>query len=174
MEKRRIIKLTRQQLTEAENGAFNYLSNGDFKQYNSQSEISVAGKKDDGEWGDPKTSDNLADKITAQTYNRYCGKALKPHTLREDDENKDNVDDFYNNTELDTLGNETSDDDLVKIPQGVQNKVNMLISSMQTLSSKQQAIVLNKLIEHFDLSTIPYAWLKELRLKINTKIKDLQ
>lgn len=174
MEKRRIIKLTRQQLTEAENAAFGYLDNGDFKQYSGQSEISVAGKKDDEEWGNPKTSDNFADKMTAQTYNRYCGKAFKPHTLREDDANKDGVDDFYNNPELDTLGNETTDDDLVKIPVSVQRKVNILIDSMKILAPKQQAIVLNKIIESFDLSTIPYAWLKELRLKINTRRKNLQ
>ena len=173
MKKRRIIKLTKQQLTEAENGDFNYLDDGDFKQYSGQSEISVTGKKDDEEWGKPKTSDNFADKITAQTYNRYCGKALKPHTLREDDTNKDGVDDFYNNAELDTLGNETTDDDLVKIPTSVQRKVNILIDSMQMLSPKQQAIVLNKIIESFDLSTIPYAWLKELRLKINAKKNNL-
>jgi hypothetical protein len=47
--------------------------------------------------------------------------------------------------------------------------MNLLIDSMQMLSPKQQAIVLNKMIESFDLSSIPYSWLKELRLKINKK-----
>ena len=174
MENRRIIKLTKQQLTEAENGAFGYLNNGDFKEYNGQSEITVTGKKDDDEYGNPKTSDNLANKISAQTYNRYCGFAFKPHTLREDDNNKDGVDDFYNNDELDTLGNNSNNDDLVKIPVSVQRKVNILIDSMQMLTPKQQAIVLNKLIESFDLSSIPYAWLKELRLKINTRRQNIK
>ena len=174
MEKRHIIKLTRQQLTEAEADTFGYLDNGDFKQYDGQSGITVTGKKDENEWGEPKTSDDLANKISAQTYNRYCGFAFKPHTLRENDADKDGVDDFYNNDELDTLGNDTNKDDLVKIPVSVQRKVNILINSMQMLTPKQQAIVLNKLIENFDLSSIPYAWLKELRLKINARKQNVK
>ena len=83
--------------------------------------------------------------------------------------NNDGVDDFYNNAELDTLGNGDTNDDLIKIPESVQRKMNLLIDSMQMLSPKQQAIVLNKIIESFDLSSIPYSWLKELRLKINKK-----
>lgn len=174
MEKRHIIKLTRKQLTEAENDVFGYLNNGDFKQYSGQSEIGVTGKKDDDEYGKPKTSDDLANKISAQTYNRYCGFALKPHALREDDTNKDGVDDYYNNDELDTLGNNSDNDDLVKIPESIQRKVNILIDSMQMLTAKQQAIVLNKLIESFDLSSLPYAWLKELRLKINARKQNIR
>ena len=54
MEKKRIIKITEQQLMEAEKNAFSYLDNGDFKQYNGQSEISVGGKKDDEEDAEPK------------------------------------------------------------------------------------------------------------------------
>jgi hypothetical protein len=176
MENRHIIKLTRQQLTEAEDGSFNYLGNGDFKQYNSQSEISVTGKKDDEEWGKPKTSDDFADKISSQGYNRFSGYAYQPHTLREEDGDTDNdgVDDYYNNEELDTLGNNNRNDDLVKIPQGVQQKLNVLIGAMSSLTPKQQAIVMNKFIESFDLSTLPYSWLKELRLKINTKRKEVR
>ena len=169
MEKKRIIKITEQQLMEAEKNAFSYLDNGDFKQYNGQSEISVGGKENDKEDAEPKTSDDTANKITSQTYNRYAGFALKPHTLRENDMNNDGVDDFYNNAELDTLGNGDTNDDLIKIPESVQRKMNLLIDSMQMLSPKQQAIVLNKIIESFDLSSIPYSWLKELRLKINKK-----
>ena len=169
MEKKRIIKITEQQLMEAEKNAFSYLDNGDFKQYNGQSEISVGGKENDKEDAEPKTSDDTASKITSQTYNRYAGFALKPHTLRENDMNNDGVDDFYNNAELDTLGNGNTNDDLVKIPESVQRKMNLLIDSMQMLSPKQQAIVLNKIIESFDLSSIPYSWLKELRLKISKK-----
>lgn len=170
----RIIKLTKQQLKEAEEGAFEFLSNGDFKQYNGQSEVSVAGKKDDEHYGDPKTSDDLGRKITAQTYNRYCGVASKPRSLREDDTNHDGIDDFYNNDELDTLGNETTNDDLVKIPQSVQYKADILMNALTQLTPKQQAIVLNKIIEGLDLSSLPYAWLKELRLKINNRKQNVK
>lgn len=171
---RRIIKLTNEQyrqLKEAEDDSFGYLDNGDFKEYSGQSQIGVTGKVNDEEYGQPKTSDSLADKLSSQTYNRFCGSAFRPTSIREDDENNDGVDDFYNNNELDTLGNNTSDDDLVKVPQSVQSRMNMLIDSMKNLQPKQQAIVLNKIIESINLSEIPYAWMKELRLKINNKKK---
>jgi hypothetical protein len=169
MENRRIIKLTKKQLAEAEENAFNYLDNADFKQYAGQSEISVPGKENDEEYGNEKPTDAFADKISSQAYNRYAGFAYRPYALKESDINTDGIDDFYNNDELVTLGNENQNDDLVKIPEGVKNKMDILIDSMQMLSPKQQAIVLNKMIESFDLSSLPYAWLKELRLKINTK-----
>lgn len=164
-----IIKLTEQQLKEAEESSFEYLANGDFKEYNGQSEVSVGGKKDNETNGTPKTSDDFADKLTSQTYNRYCGKAYKPHTIREQDSNDDGVDDFYNNSELDMLGNDMDNDDLVKIPQGIQYKADILVKAISPLSPKQQAIVLNKIIENLDLSSLPYSWLKELRLKINSR-----
>jgi len=167
MKKMRIIRLTEQQIKEAAGDTFDYLGNGDFKQYNGQSEISVNGKLDDEEDGEPETTDSFADKLSSQAYNRYAGFALRPHTLKENDTNNDNVDDYYNNKELDTLSNGNTDDNLVKIPQGVQNKANILIDSMKPLHPKQQAIVLNKLIESFDFSSLPYSWLKELKLKIN-------
>ena len=169
MKNKRIIKLTERQLAEAEKDAFNYLGNGDFKQYNGQSEISVPGHKNDEEFGIEKDTDAFGNKISSQTYNRYAGFAFRPHTLRENDENQDGVDDFYNSEELDTLGNGNESDDLVKVPESVQHKMGILIDAMQNLTPKQQAIVLNKMIESFDLSSLPYAWLKELRLKINKK-----
>lgn len=173
MEKRRIIKLTEKQLREAETDAFTFLKNGDFNQYAGQSEISVSGRENDDEWGEPKTTDDLADKITSQSYNRFSGFAYRPHALKEGDMdgNDDGVDDFYNNEELDTLSDGDENDDLTKIPEGVQNKCDILISAMQNLTPKQQAIVLNKLIESFDFSNLPYSWLKELKMKINTKRK---
>ena len=171
MRKKHIIKLTENQVSEAEENTFSYLSNGDFKEYNGQSEISVTGKQNDEKWGNPKTSDNTASKISPQTYLRYSNYAFRPHSLREDssDTNSDGVDDYYNNPELDTLGNGNHNDDLVKIPEGVQRKVNILISALKPLQAKQQAIVINKIIESFDFSELPYSWLKELRLKINAK-----
>ena len=169
MENKRIIKLTEKQLAEAEKESFSYLDNGDFKQYNGQSEISVPGKQSSEEQGIEKTTDDFANKLSSQAYNRYAGFAFRPRTLKESDVNQDGVDDFYNNKELDTLGNGNENDDLVKVPESVIRKMKILVDSMQALSTKQQAIVLNKMIESFDFSSLPYAWLKELRLKINKK-----
>lgn len=166
---KRVIKLTERQIREAEGSGFKFLQNGDFRQYNGQSEVSAVGKENDEEDGEPKTTDDFAHKQTPQYYSRLSMRPLRQRTIQETDTNSDGVDDFYNNDELDTLGNENSNDDLTKIPKGVQNKADLLIRSMSNLTPKQQAIVLNKILEALDLNSLPYSWLKELRLKINNK-----
>ena len=88
------------------------------------------------------------------------------------DINKDNVDDFYNNDELDTLSNGDINDNLTKIPQGVEYKTDVLIDAIDTLQPKQQAIVLNKILENLDMSSIPYMWKKELIKKLMTNNKN--
>ena len=89
------------------------------------------------------------------------------------DVNNDNVDDFYNNDELDILSNGDNNDNLIQIPQGVDYKTNMLVAAMNNLNSKQQAIVINKILENVDMNSIPYRWKKELIMKLlsNNKIK---
>ena len=89
------------------------------------------------------------------------------------DVNNDNVDDFYNNDELDILSNGDNNDNLIQIPQGVDYKTNMLVDAMNNLNPKQQAIVINKILENVDMNSIPYRWKKELIMKLlsNNKIK---
>lgn len=172
----RIIKLTKQQLKETDNGDFDYIDNeNDMPSSIGQSQISVDGKVDDTKSGNTLIGDRIAKSMTPQTYSRfnnysnsYC------HRMREGvDVNNDNVDDFYNNDELDILSNGDNNDNLIQIPQGVDYKTNMLVDAMNNLNSKQQAIVINKILENVNMNGIPYRWKKELIMKLlsNNKIK---
>lgn len=171
----RIIKLTKKQLKEADDGNFDYIDdNNDMPSSNNLSQISVDGKLDNDRSGDPLIGDRIAKSITAQTYSRFNNYSNNfRHGMREGvDVNNDNVDDFYNNDELDILSNGDDNDNLVKIPQGVDYKTNMLVDSMSNLNSKQQAIVLNKILENIDLNSIPYRWKKELIMKMLSNNKS--
>ena len=81
----------------------------------------------------------------------------------------DQSNDFYDmkgfyNAELNTLTNGDSKDNLVKIPQSIEKKLDVLLDSIKqsNLTPKQQAIVLNKIIEELDYDNIPNQWKKEL------------
>lgn len=165
----KIIKLTKAQLMEAESTAFGYLDVDNSTPSNvGTKEIGVTGKIDDKEYGDPIPSDKIANTMTVQGYNRYrmYGSNVRPHSIRENDVNNDGVDDFYNNSELDILSNNDDQDNLIKIPKGVDAKLDLLIHSITNLQPKQQAMVLNKLVETMKLDSIPYSWAKELMHKI--------
>ena len=165
----KIIKLTKTQLMEADSTAFGYLDAENSTPSNvGTKEIGVTGKIDDKEYGDPIPSDKIANTMTVQGYNRYrmYGSNVRPHSIRENDVNNDGVDDFYNNSELDILSNNDDQDNLIKIPKGVDAKLDLLIHSITNLQPKQQAMVLNKLVETMKLDSIPYSWAKELMHKI--------
>ena len=165
----KIIKLTKAQLMEAESTAFGYLDVDNSTPSNvGTKEIGVTGKIDDKEYGDPIPSDKIANTMTVQGYNRYrmYGSNVRPHSIRENDVNNDGVDDFYNNSELDILSNNDDQDNLIKIPKGVDAKLDLLIHLITNLQPKQQAMVLNKLVETMKLDSIPYSWAKELMHKI--------
>ena len=165
----KIIKLTKAQLMEADSTAFGYLDVDNSTPSNvGTKEIGVTGKIDDKEYGDPIPSDKIANTMTVQGYNRYrmYGSNVRPHSIRENDVNNDGVDDFYNHSELDILSNNDDQDNLIKIPKGVDAKLDLLIHSITNLQPKQQAMVLNKLVETMKLDSIPYSWAKELMHKI--------
>ena len=94
------------------------------------------------------------------------GSNVRPDTIRENDDNNDGVDDFYKHSELDILSDNDDQNNLIKIPKGVDVKLDSLIDSITNLQPKQQAIVLNKLVETMKLDSIPYSWAKELMNKI--------
>lgn len=167
----RIIKLTRKQLGEADDGDFDYIDNdNDLPPSQGQSQISVDGKLNDVDYGNTLIGDKVAGSMTPQTYSRFNNYSnSRPRGMREGvDINNDNVDDFYNNDELDILSNGDNGDNLVKIPQGVDYKTDALVSAISNLNAKQQAIVLNKILENVNLSGIPYKWRKELIMKITS------
>lgn len=171
----KIIKLTYRQLREAEGSDFTYLdTDNDKASCDGKSQISVDGKIDNDTVGDTTTNDKIASVLTPQSYNRFHSYgSLYGRNMREGvDINKDNVDDFYNNDELDILSNGDINDNLTKIPQGVEYKTDVLIDAIDTLQPKQQAIVLNKILENLDMSSIPYMWKKELIRKLMTNNKN--
>lgn len=132
------------------------------------SHISVDGKIDDTTSGNTLTGDKIANSLTPQWYNRYRSYAnLQGRCMREGvDLDNDNVDDFYNHDELDILSNGKDNDNLCKIPQGVERKTDILVDSISQLTVKQQGIVINKILDNVDMSSLPYSWRKELMMKL--------
>lgn len=163
------VKLTQKQIKESES-IFSFLYNTDTTTCDGNSKISVTGKLNGKTDGKPYTTDKFASMNCPQAYNRYGSYGYRygrGNELKEDannDEDNDGVDDFYNNTEIDILSNGNKADNLVKIPQGIDNKVNILVNACQTLTPKQKAIVLNKILENFDISSLSYN-IKKLLLK---------
>ncbi len=169
---KKIIKVTKKQLKETEGDAFKYLdTDNNVPSSNGNSEIGVTGKIDDNNYGEPSNSDKIANTLTPQGYNRYrmYGNNVIPGWIKESDINNDGVDDFYNHAELDTLSDGDTSNNLIKIPRGTEYKLDILIDNITKLQPKQQAMVLNKLVETMNISSIPYSWAKELMHKILTR-----
>lgn len=172
--KNRVIKITEAQLREAEGNAFEYLdSNNDIPNNVGNSEIGVTGKIDGEEYGTPATSDKISNTMSNQSWNRFRGYStnMRPNNLREEDENNDGVDDFYNHDELNILTDDNDKNNLIKIPNSIEQRLNILIKSIENLQPKQQAMVINKIIDSINVEKIPYSWAKELMYKILAKNK---
>lgn len=170
------IKITEEQykLIEADfDKQFNYVNaDDDTKHYDGLVNVSSDGKLDINTNASVKTTgDNEAAMLTPQSWSRYrtYGNLYpRPASMRESEEN-----DFYDtnsvpskSAELDILSDGNENDDLVKIPAGVDKKSDILLDAVKSLSPKQQAIVLNKMIEGLDTDNIPYQWKKELIEKL--------
>lgn len=68
---KKIIKLTERQLREAENRLFSYSLDSDVPNCAGNSEISVGGKLNNREMGEPKDADYISNELTPQGYGRY-------------------------------------------------------------------------------------------------------
>ncbi|MCD8207248.1 MAG: hypothetical protein LUD72_04845 [Bacteroidales bacterium] len=170
------IIVTEKQLRESEGDAFQYLGlGGNDKPYNGQSEISASGDVD-GTYAKPISTDKVAHQRTPQYWSRYRIRGdRRAYSMREGvsidtDKDDDGVDDFYNHDELDVLGNQDENDNLTRVPKSIDDKSKQLLSIMSGLTQKQKAMVLNRMIEDCDLSTIPYSWKKELCKKLMSNI----
>jgi len=171
------IKITERQykaILEDIDNDFIYFSDNDTKHCDGQVNISADGKIDADTNANPVMGDEIQQTITPQGWNRYRSYGnVRPQTMREginvaNDNNNDNVDDFYNHSELDIMSNGDDKDNLTKIPNGVDKKTQILVDAISSsnLKPKQQAMVLNKLLEVLNISSIPYSWKKELMLKL--------
>lgn len=167
----RVVKITEQQLKEAE--GFTFLdSENDTPNGDGQTHISVGGRLDGDTMAKPIDTDSVKDTITANAYNRYYDRyygikrplncSVNENQDMDGDTDNNGVDDFFEKPELDN----SSKNDIVQIPQGVQRKVDLLLNDMKRLSPKQQAIVLDKVIESLNLSSLPPSYLKNLRLDV--------
>lgn len=167
MKKHITIKITESQLYEAQQDAFEYLTNSDTVPSDGQKNTSVGGKLNNKENGAPITTDDFASMTTTQGYNRY-GAIGNTFTrgLTETDNNKDGVDDFYNNDELDIMSNGDETDNLEGISNTVDTRTDTLVNLIKQLPPKKQAIVLNKILENMDLNGLSYNWKKELAKKL--------
>lgn len=168
---KRIIKITENQLLEADGDAFHYLdANDGAKPFNGQSTITAQGKLNGEENSEPIFTDRIGKQRTAQSWARYrmYGNINKPasteprginegvalKTSLQGDTNKDGIDDIFtdvasmgqgNGVEALTDGDELNN--LTVIPKEVERRIKLLVDSIRenNLSPKKIAMVVNKL-----------------------------
>ena len=168
---KRIIKITENQLLEADRDAFHYLdANDGAKPFNGQSTITAQGKLNGEENSEPIFTDRIGKQRTAQSWARYrmYGNINKPasteprgiyegvalKTSLQGDTNKDGIDDIFtdvasmgqgNGVEALTDGDELNN--LTVIPKEVERRIKLLVDSIRenNLSPKKIAMVVNKL-----------------------------
>lgn len=178
----RNIKITEKQYKMLENlneEEYTYLDSDDnTNPYTGYNEISPEGKNPDGITPPEKrtTGDKIQQMRTMDGWNRYRTYGnITPTTVREgiSSESLNQSNDFYDvngvplpSKELDILSDDNEENDLIKIPVGVDKKTDILLDATKALTPKQQAIVLNKMIEELDTDNIPYQWKKELIEKL--------
>ena len=178
------IKITEKQyrmLQEADEEVFSYTTDSDVKPFDGFGGVNVDGKIDGETNAEEKvTSDRVEKMRTMDGWNRYrtYGR-LYPTVVREgvitkgNDANKsDDIGEvpsaIKNNKDLNTLTNDKKDD-LTRIPQGVQDKINLLLDVVNkaNLTAKQKGIVLNKLIEALNTDSVPYQMQRKWQKNIN-------
>lgn len=176
-------------ILESTEETFSYINdNDDTKPYDGQMNITANGKLEPDENAKPTTSDEIQKSLTPQSWNRYRtygnvtpramseGVEIKQgnDTNQADDTGEVNASFNTTNKELNMLTDNNKDDNLVKIPQGVQDKINLLLDVVDKnrLSPKQKAIVLNKLIEELNTNSVPYRLQKKWKKDID-KNKDI-
>lgn len=164
--KKHIVKINEEQ--------YSYLKgDNDTQHFDGNGNISVSGKLDYDEDGEPATSDKISRAFTPQAWTYYRtpqrGRISENEHMDDADIDNDKVDDFYNVGQSNTLSNGNPKDNLTVVPQGIITKLDGLISVVksQNLNPYQVANVVNKFLESFDFSNMPYKAKKELRLKIN-------
>ena len=168
--KNRLIKITEKQLKEVQ--GFDYLSDNDTPHCDGQSHVSVDGRLNDEEYGEPKTA-GKAMPLTPQGRVRYAvanglrrsaAVAESVSGVNDDDSDKNGVKDFYEKPEL----NGKNNDDVVTLPKGVEYKIEILLAEIKksNLMPKQIAKVLDRIIEALDLSQLPPSYIKNLRLDV--------
>lgn len=168
----RVIKLTEEQIQEAEN-SFEYFNGSDTPNYNGHNEVTVSGKLEQDEYGKPTTTDSFANTRYPMSYARYGFMNYKPYTTikEENDKDGDGVDDFYNHEDMNVLTDNDKMNNLTRIPRGIESRTEQLITQVEgaSLNPKQRAAILSRIIDAFALHELEPSWRKELILKINAR-----
>lgn len=153
----KIIQVNKRQISEVVGADFDYLDNGDFKQFNGNSEVSTAGKIDNpdgGKDGEPLTSDDYAH-LLAPRYWYGRRPVYGTGRIQEDVDNG-------NNDIPDLSGDE---DGSLGISSTVKSKIDNLLNVIKSSNSnnKKNAIILKYLLSNMPVSGIPNSWKVELR-----------
>lgn len=167
--KKHIVKINEEQ--------YSYLkldkNNGDAKQFDGNSTISVGGKLNREEDANAVTGDKISRAFTPQAWTYYRtpqrGRISEGEHLGNGDNDRDGIDDNYEVTQANVLTNGNDNDNNTIVPQGILTKLNLLIQAMksQSLNYMQKANIVNKFLESIDFSDTPYRIKKEERLEIN-------
>ena len=160
MKTRRIIKITKAQLREADGDAFHYIdTTDDTHPYNGQSTITAQGKLNGDENAEPIMTDRIAKQRTPQSWARYrmYGNINRPastepkvrnyniynegveiDTDEQGDEDKDGIDDMYTNVAsmgqgngVKTMSDGNAKNNLAVIPYGVDRRLYGLINQIK-------------------------------------------
>lgn len=158
--KKRIVKINEEQ--------YSYFKGDDDTQhFDGNRNISVGGKLNRNEDGNPKTTDDVGKAFTPQAYTYY--RTPGRGKISESDANRDHMDDSYEVSQANVMSNGNENDDNTVVPELIITKLKQFIQSLsaQKLNYMQRANIANKFLESVDFSDMPYRLKKEIRLKIN-------
>ena len=162
--KKHIVKINEEQ--------YSYFKGEDDTQhFDGNRNVSVNGKLNRDEDGNPDYTDKVGAAFTPQAWTYYktnrLGRISEAEHMGDEDVDNDKVDDAYNVQQANVMSNGNPSDNLTVVPQSVIMRTNALLQTMKNLSPIQTANVVNKFLESIDFSTMPYKLKKEIRLKVN-------
>lgn len=170
--KKRLIRITEQQLKEAD--TFNFLNGTSEPHCDGQRSISADGRLNDDEYGATETTDDIVSTVSPQAYLRYFDKhhgvnGIKRLGESDEDINDDGSDDFYQKPDKDLLNDNSINNDIVRIPQSVTYRMNLFLNEVKkaNLTERKKYIILSHILRELGLHSLPPSYKKDLRNTIN-------
>jgi hypothetical protein len=170
--KKRLIRITENQLKEAE--TFNFLNGTSEPHCDGQRAISADGRLDDDDYGQPETTDDIADTVSPQAYLRYFDKIYGGNGIRriwesDEDKNGDGADDFTQKPDKDLLNDNDFNNDIVRIPPMVFHKLNLFLEEVakHNLTERKKYIILSHILKVLGLHNLPPSYQRDLRNTIH-------
>ena len=182
----KIIKLSPKQIREAVGDVpFDFLSDNDIPEYSGNRNIEVANKLNKDEYGDPITSDDVADTEANVGYSRYTssygygGGRLREAQGQDGQENypdqdtdNDGITNFYDNNANNTLDDNDPTNNTTVVPNTVLQRIDLLLNTVaqENLNIRQQYMVAAQILDKLDLEKLPPALTKNLALHLKSKV----